>query len=153
MRGPGSESAEPAKEDAEGGGAREEQRDARRVVRKVKMGGPKPCDVCARDVDLLVRCQADASNQQWRMVCGRCWNTDAVAGGVVDGSGANPHYHYGGLWKNLKKGAAGSAAAGPGDDGGGVAALLGDLSVEQQQQQERATARVDPTALESVGVH
>ena len=36
----------------EGGGAREEQRDARRVVRKVKTGGPKPCDVRARDVDL-----------------------------------------------------------------------------------------------------
>ena len=110
----------------------------------------KPCTLCERSVDLLVRCQLDES-KRWQMVCGRCWNTDAVAGGVVDGSGANPHYHYGGLWKNLKKGAAGSAVAGPGDDGGGVAALLGGLSVEQQQ--ERATARVDPTALESVGVH
>lgn len=95
MRGPGSESAEPAKEDAEGGGAREEQRDARRVVRKVKMGGPKPCDVCARDVDLLVvvRCQADASNQQWRMVCGRCWKAVAKQ---------NPHYRYGGLWRRAR---------------------------------------------------
>lgn len=112
--------------------------------------GRKPCTLCERSVDLLVRCQLDES-KRWQMVCGRCWNTDAVAGGVVDGSGANPHYHYGGLWKNLKKGAAGPAVAGPGDDGGGVAALLGGLSVEQQQ--ERLTARVDPTALESVGVH
>ena len=38
------------------------------------------------------------------MACGKCWATDAVSGGVVDGSGANPHYRYGGLWKNLKKG-------------------------------------------------
>eukprot|EP00965_Chrysotila_dentata_P058358 1935116-Pleurochrysis_carterae.AAC.1 len=37
------------------------------------------------------------------MVCGKCWNRPSVAGGVVDGSGENPHYRYGGLWKNLRK--------------------------------------------------
>ena len=76
------------------------------------------------------------------MACGKCWETDAVAGGVVDGSGANPHYRYGGLWKNLKKGAAAppAAAAAPaaaarvglgsgGDDDDGVSTLLGGLDV------------------------
>ena len=47
--------------------------------------------------------QVDAS-KRWHMACGKCWETPAVAGGVVDGSGSNPHYRYGGLWKNLKKG-------------------------------------------------
>ena len=42
------------------------------------------------------------SQRQWKMVCGKCWNSKAVAGGVVDGDGSNPHYRYGGLWKNLK---------------------------------------------------
>ena len=76
------------------------------------------------------------------MACGKCWETDAVAGGVVDGSGANPHYRYGGLWKNLKKGAAAppAAAAAPaaaarvglgsgGVDDEGVSTLLGGLDV------------------------
>ena len=80
------------------------------------------------------------------MACGKCWETDAVAGGVVDGSGANPHYRYGGLWKNLKKGAAAppAAAAAPAaapaaaarvglgggdDDDEGVSTLLGGLDV------------------------
>lgn len=64
--------------------------------------GQKPCDLCATSVDLLIRCQMD-NQQRWRMVCGRCWKLPAVAGGVVDGDGSNPHYRYGGLWKNLHK--------------------------------------------------
>lgn len=62
-------------------------------------GGQKSCDLCARGVDLLIRCQIDASNK-WVMTCGRCWKTPKVAGGVVDGDGQNPHYRYGGVWKN-----------------------------------------------------
>ena len=65
-------------------------------------GGQKPCDLCARDVDLLVRCQID-SRRDWRMVCGRCWNSPKVAGGVVDGDSQNEYYRYGGLWKNLHR--------------------------------------------------
>ena len=79
---------------------------ARRAVREGRAApgvGRKACDLCGRPVDLLVRCQVDAS-KRWQMACGKCWATDAVSGGVVDGSGANPHYRYGGLWKNLKKG-------------------------------------------------
>ena len=64
--------------------------------------GRKPCDLCAREVDLLVRCRTDGT-ATWRMVCGVCWKTPEVAGGVVDGDGQNPHYRYGGLWKNLAK--------------------------------------------------
>jgi hypothetical protein len=56
----------------------------------------KPCDLCKRDRDLLVRCQIDET-EAWRMVCGRCWRE--VSGGVVDGDAAHPHYRYGGLWK------------------------------------------------------
>ena len=44
--------------------------------------GRKPCDLCAREVDLLVRCRTDAS-ATWRMVCGVCWKTPEVAGGVT----------------------------------------------------------------------
>merc|ERR1740130_447313 len=57
----------------------------------------KPCDLCSKAVDLLVRCQVDAS-EQWRMVCGRCWK--GVSGGMPDGDADHPHYRYGGLWKN-----------------------------------------------------
>eukprot|EP00747_Dinoflagellata_sp_TGD_P166085 gnl/TRDRNA2_/TRDRNA2_188338_c0_seq1.p1 gnl/TRDRNA2_/TRDRNA2_188338_c0~~gnl/TRDRNA2_/TRDRNA2_188338_c0_seq1.p1 ORF type:complete len:217 (+),score=50.18 gnl/TRDRNA2_/TRDRNA2_188338_c0_seq1:299-949(+) len=57
----------------------------------------KPCDLCRRPSDLLVRCTVDAS-QQWRMVCGRCWKV--ASGGVPDGDAEHPHYRYGGLWKN-----------------------------------------------------
>ena len=114
-----SESSEAEEEGhgVEGAGVEEDPRAARKAARKagklarraVREGraapgvGRKACDLCGRQVDLLVRCQVDAS-KRWQMACGKCWATDAVSGGVVDGSGANPHYLYGGLWKNLKKG-------------------------------------------------
>jgi hypothetical protein len=62
--------------------------------------GRKSCDLCARKVDLLVRCTVDAS-QKWRMTCGQCWRD--VSGGVPDGDAAHPHYRYGGLWKNRSR--------------------------------------------------
>ena len=64
--------------------------------------GQKDCDLCCKSVDLLVRCKI-AEDGQWKMVCGKCWNLPVVAGGVTDGDGSNPHYRYGGLWKNLHK--------------------------------------------------
>ncbi|CAJ1437065.1 unnamed protein product [Effrenium voratum] len=42
----------------------------------------KPCSLCTRRVDLLVRCQMDIS-QKWHMLCGRCWRD--ASGGVPDG--------------------------------------------------------------------
>jgi len=57
----------------------------------------KPCDLCTKNVDLLIRCTVDES-LQYKMVCGKCW-TD-VSGGVVDGDNKHPYYKYGGLWKN-----------------------------------------------------
>lgn len=74
---------------------------ARRAVREGRAPehGQKACDMCSRGVDLLIRCQVSA-NGQWQLVCGRCWKLPEVAGGVVDGDGSNPHYRYGGLWKN-----------------------------------------------------
>jgi hypothetical protein len=60
--------------------------------------GRKPCDLCDRNVDLLIRCTVDES-QKFKMVCGKCWPN--VSGGVPDGvSATHPHYRYGGLWKN-----------------------------------------------------
>lgn len=59
--------------------------------------GRKPCTVCSKQSDLLVRCMIDES-RDWNMVCGRCWKD--VSGGVVDGDIAHPFYRYGGLWKN-----------------------------------------------------
>lgn len=57
----------------------------------------KPCDICNRSVDLLVRCTCDRS-KKWKMLCGRCWKD--ASGGVPDGDVDHPYYRYGGLWKN-----------------------------------------------------
>jgi len=57
----------------------------------------KPCDICERRVDLLVRSQCDSS-RKWKMLCGRCWKD--ASGGVPDGDADHPYYRYGGLWKN-----------------------------------------------------
>ena len=64
----------------------------KRAKREGKViSGRKDCDLCSTSVDLLIRCQIDSA-KQWKMVCGRCWNTPAVANGVVDGdSETNPH--------------------------------------------------------------
>ena len=60
--------------------------------------GRKPCDLCSKEVDLLVRCTIDESKTYY-MVCGKCW--PSVSGGVPDGDSSEfPHYQYGGLWKN-----------------------------------------------------
>lgn len=104
------EEAEEGEEELDPRAARKAAKKAAKALRRARRqgedtGGQKPCDVCTREVDLLIRCQTD-SGKQWRMVCGRCWKTPAVAGGVVDGDGTNPHYRYGGLWKNLHRAAA-----------------------------------------------
>lgn len=57
----------------------------------------KPCSLCAKAVDLLVRCRIDET-KNWQMLCGRCWRQ--ASGGVPDGDAEHPHYRYGGLWKN-----------------------------------------------------
>jgi hypothetical protein len=83
--------------------AKKEAKEARRAKREGRADvtyGQKPCDLCERSVDLLIRCQVDASGQ-WKMVCGKCWHT--VSGGVVDGDVHHPYYRYGGLWKNRKR--------------------------------------------------
>ncbi|KAL1526910.1 hypothetical protein AB1Y20_015601 [Prymnesium parvum] len=95
----------PTEERAARKAARKAAKEVRRATREGRADptvGQKTCNMCMRSVDLLVRCKVD-NTKEWKMVCGRCWNTDAVAGGVVDGSGSNPHYRYGGLWKNLKQ--------------------------------------------------
>eukprot|EP01079_Euglenida_sp_SAG-EU17-18_P004324 gene4324-4603_t len=51
--------------------------------------GSKPCSMCHRDVDLLIRCTYDASGS-WKMVCGKCWHV--ASGGVVDGDKDHPYY-------------------------------------------------------------
>ena len=50
------------------------------------------------------RCQVDES-KKWHMVCGRCCLE--VSGGKVDGAPSQPHYRYGGLWKNHHAGVTG----------------------------------------------
>ena len=61
--------------------------------------GSKPCDLCSKHVDFLIRCRVD-STKQWKMACGRCWKR--ASGGVPDGDAEHPHYRYGGLWKNSR---------------------------------------------------
>ena len=53
----------------------------------------KVCDRCQKASPLLYRIQQDSS-QSWIFVCPECWqlcNQD------------NPHYRYGGTWKQRKK--------------------------------------------------
>lgn len=80
--------------------AAKELKRAKREGRADESVGQKPCDTCRKNVDCLIRCQIDAS-EQWKMVCGKCWKI--YSGGVVDGDDAHPHYRYGGLWKNRAK--------------------------------------------------
>lgn len=99
---PGPEDAAAAGRKASRKAARQGQKAERRAKREGSAdasAGQKPCSMCATGVDLLVRCQL-GSGAEWSMVCGRCWNKPEVAGGVHDGSGTNPNYRYGGLWRN-----------------------------------------------------
>lgn len=60
----------------------------------------KPCTLCAKSRDVLIRCQIDATGK-WHFVCpGTCWKS--VSGGVIDGDNADEHQHYryGGVWRN-----------------------------------------------------
>lgn len=75
---------------------KKEAKEAKRAKREGNNLSLKPCDLCHRDRDLLIRCQIDTS-LNWLMVCGKCWKV--VSGGVADGDAAHPHYRYGGLWK------------------------------------------------------
>jgi len=80
--------------------AQKAQRRARLEFSGDPTSGQKPCDVCERSVNQLIRCQTDAT-KIWRMVCTKCW--PSVSGGVVDGDLTRfPHYRYGGLWKNRR---------------------------------------------------
>lgn len=76
---------------------------AAKRLQKAGLGDPavgrKPCTLCQRPRDLLIRCQVDESGR-WHMACGRCWVQHS--GGKVDGDTSHPHYRYGGLWKNHK---------------------------------------------------
>ena len=81
--------------------ARKATRRAEREGRGDPTAGQKPCDLCGKSVDLLVRCQYNGSSGEWRMVRGRCWN--GTGGGVVDGDADHPEYRYGGLWKNRRR--------------------------------------------------
>ncbi len=76
------------------------ERREQRQGRGDKSAGQKECDMCGKSVDMLIRCTYDES-QQWKMICGKCWNV--ASGGVVDGDAAHPHYRYGGLWKNRRR--------------------------------------------------
>ncbi|KAG8458292.1 hypothetical protein KFE25_005139 [Diacronema lutheri] len=98
----GGDGSERSSERAERKAAKLAAKEKRRLVRSGgdPTVGQKPCTLCARSVDLLIRCRTDESGE-WRMVCGRCWKLPTVANGVVDGDpGTNPNYKYGGLWKN-----------------------------------------------------
>jgi hypothetical protein len=58
----------------------------------------KPCSLCDRPKDVLIRCQIDET-KKWHFVCtGRCWQS--VSGGSADGDKKHPLYRYGGIWKN-----------------------------------------------------
>jgi hypothetical protein len=59
----------------------------------------KPCTLCQRRRDVLIRCQIDET-KKWHFVCtGKCWKE--VSGGKTDAhGGGHPLYRYGGMWKN-----------------------------------------------------
>ena len=58
----------------------------------------KPCSLCERRRDVLIRCKIDES-KKWKFICpGKCWQS--VTGGFTGASEQYPHYVYGGTWKN-----------------------------------------------------
>jgi len=58
----------------------------------------KPCSLCQRRRDVLIRCQIDET-KKWNFICpGKCWNS--VTGGRTFATEHHPHYVYGGTWKN-----------------------------------------------------
>jgi len=91
-----------ARAKAERKAAKKAKKAARRALREGRgdpTAGQKPCDMCGKSVNLLIRCTYDESGD-WKMVCGKCWNI--ASGGVIDGDAQHPHYRYGGLWKNRR---------------------------------------------------
>ena len=80
---------------------RRAQREGRNDGSVDPTAGQKQCDICSKSVNLLIRCQYDGSDYQWKMVCGKCWHN--VSGGVADGDANHPLYRYGGLWKNRRR--------------------------------------------------
>lgn len=80
--------------------AQKAERRAERQGRGNPCAGQKSCDMCGKHVDLLIRCLFEERQEDWKMVCGRCWNV--ASGGVADGDLDHPHYRYGGLWKNRR---------------------------------------------------
>lgn len=62
--------------------------------------GKKPCTLCGKMRDELIRCRVDES-ATWHMCCGSCWKH--ASGGVTDGDADHPYYVYGGLWRNRKQ--------------------------------------------------
>lgn len=83
--------------------AKKETKAAKRALRSGQgppSTGNKECDLCSREVSMLIRCRTDETCE-WRMVCGRCWKK--VSGGVTDGDEEHPFYTYGGVWKNKNK--------------------------------------------------
>ena len=76
-------------------------KDVNKANSGIVIKGQKPCDLCKKNVNLLIRCNI-TPKLKWKMICGKCWNLPSVANGVVDGDkNTNPYYKYGGLWKNL----------------------------------------------------
>jgi len=58
----------------------------------------KPCSLCQRRRDVLIRCQIDET-KTWNFICpGKCWYS--ITGGRTFASEHHPHYVYGGTWKN-----------------------------------------------------
>jgi hypothetical protein len=58
----------------------------------------KPCSLCGRLRDVLIRCQID-STKKWYFICtGKCWKQ--VSGGRIEGDADHREYKYGAMWKN-----------------------------------------------------
>ena len=122
--------------------AQKQQQRAKRMGNAPELGR-KPCDLCCHQVDLLIRCTVDET-QQYKMVCGKCWPN--VSGGIPDGSAEYPHYHYGGLWKNrnasMKKKIGNGTNKKGGQSGTGNAdsiassSLLDEIESSRQRQEE-----------------
>ncbi|KAK5113646.1 hypothetical protein LTR62_003273 [Meristemomyces frigidus] len=109
----------------------------------------KPCTLCSKPRNVLVRCQIDESGK-WHLICpGSCWKQ--VSGGVIDGdkSDAHRYYVYGGMWKNkydavsAKKPKA-TKEKGEGEDG--------EVGVEGGEERE-ASAASEQEAVDRLSEH
>lgn len=83
----GKKSQETAEERQARKAAVKEAKQSKRLQKQglVENAGQKPCTLCLRPRDLLIRCTIE-SGGAWQMLCGKCWMQVCTRGGRAPGA-------------------------------------------------------------------